>query len=154
VHYAGNTVRHRGSTWQALRDTAQEPGHPDWTCIAQAGATPRIRGTWSADASYRAFDLVARDGGSYIARKDDPGTCPGEGWQAIALPGKRGHEGARGERGEKGDRGPPGPPASSVIRWVVDRASYSVVPIMSDGAEGPRLELRPLFEQFDAETAP
>ena len=148
VYYTGDVVCHQGSTWQALRDTAQEPGHLDWICVAQAGATPRIRGTWSVDANYRVLDLVARDGGSYIARKDDPGTCPGEGWQAVALQGKRGHEGARGE---KGDRGPPAP---SIVSWIVDKASYSVVPILSDGTEGPRLELRPLFEQFDAETAP
>jgi hypothetical protein len=91
---------------------------------------------------------------SWIARKDDPGTCPGEDWQVVTLPGKRGHQGPRGERGEKGDRGPPGQSAPFVASWIVERASYSVLPILSDGAEGPRLELRPLFEQFDAETAP
>jgi hypothetical protein len=42
----------------------------------------------------------------------------------------------------------------SVVNWIVERASYSVLPILSDGTEGPRLEFRPLFEQFDAETAP
>ena len=148
VYYTGDVVCHQGSTWQALRDTAQEPGHLDWICVAQAGATPRIRGTWSVDANYRVLDLVARDGGSFIARKDDPGTCPGEGWQAVALQGKRGHEGARGE---KGDRGPPAP---SIVSWIVDKASYSVTPVLSDGTKGPVLELRPLFAQFDAETAP
>src|SRR6516165_10465647 len=59
VHYSGEVVCHQGSTWQALRDTGHEPGHVDWICIAQAGATPRIRGTWSADAKYRVLDLVA-----------------------------------------------------------------------------------------------
>ena len=77
-----------------------------------------------------------------------------EDWQFVTLPGKRGHQGPRGERGEKGDRGPPGQSAPFVASWMVERASYSVVPILSDGTEGPRLELRPLFEQFDAETAP
>jgi hypothetical protein len=111
VYYTGDVVCHQGSTWQALRDTGHEPGHLDWICIARAGATPRIRGTWSVDAKYRVLDVVARDGGSYIARKDDPGTCPGEDWQAVKLPGKRGHQGPPGERGEKGDRGPQGQPA-------------------------------------------
>ena len=97
------------------------------------------------------FDLVARDGGSYIARKDDPGTCPGEDWQVVTLPGKRGHQGPRGERGDKRDRGPPAP---SIVSWIVDKASYSVTPVLSDGTKGPVLELRPLFAQFDAETAP
>jgi len=54
-----------------------------------------------------------------------------------------------GARGEKGDRGQSVP---SVVNWIVERASYSVIPILSGGAEGPRLELRPLFEQFNAET--
>ena len=110
------------------------------------------RDTWSADAKYRMLDLVARDGGSYIARKDDPATCPGEDWQAVTLPGKRGHQGPPGERGEKGERGPPGQSVPFIVNWVVERASYSVVPILSDGTEGPRLELRPLFEQFHAES--
>jgi hypothetical protein len=34
------------------------------------------------------------------------------------------------------------------------KASYSVTPVLSDGTKGPVLELRPLFAQFDAETAP
>ena len=66
----------------------------------------------------------------------------------LALQGKRGHEGARGE---KGDRGPPAP---SIVSWIVDKASYSVTPVLSDGTKGPVLELRPLFVQFNAETAP
>jgi hypothetical protein len=70
------------------------------------------------------------------------------------MPGKRGQQGPPGARGEKGDRGPPGQSAPSIVNWIVERASYSVVPILSDGTEGPRLELRPLFEQFNAETGP
>jgi hypothetical protein len=152
VNYTGDVVCHQGSTWQALRDTGHEPGHVDWICIAQAGATPRIRGTWSVDAKYRVLDVVARDGGAYIARKDDPGTCPGADWEPIALPGKRGQQGPPGQRGEKGERGPPGQSAPFVVSWIVERASYTVVPILSDGTEGPRLELRSLFEQFFEET--
>jgi hypothetical protein len=155
VHYTGDVVCHQGSTWQSLRDTGHEPGHSDWICIAQAGAMPRICSTWSVDAKYRVLDVVARDGGAYIARKDDPGTCPGADWQAITLPGKRGpqgHPGERGEHGEKGGRGPPGQSAPFIVSWIVERASYSAIPILSDGKEGPRLELRSLFEQFFAET--
>jgi hypothetical protein len=39
VSYAGMLVYHRGSTWQASRDTAQEPGlHArDWQAVAIAG---------------------------------------------------------------------------------------------------------------------
>jgi hypothetical protein len=44
--------------------------------------------------------------------------------------------------------------SSSNLHGRVDRANYSVLPVMSDGTEGPRLELRPLFEQFHAESGP
>ena len=37
----------------------------------------------------------------------------------------------------------------SLVRdWKIDRARYLATPIMSDGREGPPLELRGLFEQF------
>ena len=36
--------------------------------------------------------------------------------------------------------------------WKIDRARYVATPIMSDGSEGPPLELRGLFEQFLHET--
>jgi hypothetical protein len=32
--------------------------------------------------------------------------------------------------------------------WKIDRARYVATPVMSDGREGPPLELRGLFEQF------
>jgi hypothetical protein len=32
--------------------------------------------------------------------------------------------------------------------WKIDRASYVATPVMSDGCDGPPLELRGLFEQF------
>ena len=31
---------------------------------------------------------------------------------------------------------------------AIDRASYVATPVMSDGCDGPSLELRGLFEQF------
>jgi hypothetical protein len=153
VFYRGDTVSYCGACWQAIEDTAGEPGaSPAWRCIAAAGRdgqTPKIRGTWSHGGEYRALDVVARNGGSYIARKDNPGICPGDGWQAITLPGKRGQQ---GERGPRGERGPPGPPAPSILGWEIDREAFSVIPVMSDGNRGPVLSLRPLFEQFQAET--
>jgi hypothetical protein len=32
--------------------------------------------------------------------------------------------------------------------WTLDRAAYTVTPLMSDGTSGPPLNLRSLFEQF------
>jgi hypothetical protein len=66
-----------------------------------------IRGTWLEGESYQALDVVALGGASFAARRDDPGACPGEGWQLIASQGKRGNAGERGAAG-KGERGMPG----------------------------------------------
>jgi len=108
------------------------------------GASITIRGTWDADADYRQLDVVACNGGSFVARCDKPGPCPGKDWQLLASPGMR------GERGPKGDKGEPGKVAPYFVGWDIDRASYCAIAKMSDGSE-MTLELRPLFEQFLAE---
>ena len=61
-------------------------------------------------------DIVALNGGSFIARHDDPGECPGSGWQSLTLPGKRGERGPHGERG----------PAGSAINQVAARSQDRV----------------------------
>ena len=114
VHYRGDIVTHRGSTYQARCDTAREPPHEDWTCVAHAGVDGKdgrdgrsleVRGLFSDKETYKALDIVALNGGSFIAKKDNPGPCPGAGWQLIASQGKRGD---KGERGLQGISGRPG----------------------------------------------
>ena len=86
----------RGATPGSRRRSA------DWLCLATAGrdgSSVNIRGTFDANADYRRLDVVALNGGSFIALKDAPGSCPGSGWQLIASQGKRGAAGERGERG-------------------------------------------------------
>jgi hypothetical protein len=154
VHYRGQVVLLGGSTWQARADTARAPPHEDWACLASAGrdaATPVVRGTWRDGDAYAALDIVALNGGSFIARKDAPGPCPGEGWQLIASagkPGKPGPKGDHGAPGARGERGPAGDPAPVILGWRIDREAYTAQPIMSDNSEAPPLELRALFEQF------
>jgi hypothetical protein len=151
VHYRGDIVTHRGSTYQARCDTAREPPHEDWICVARAGVdgkdrrdgrSPNVRGTFKTDERHRALDIVALNGASFIARRDDPGGCPGEGWQLMSTPGRRGQQGPRGERG------PAGP---TIKGWQMNWERYQVTPLMSDGSVGPTLELRSLFEQFHTE---
>src|SRR6516164_3246447 len=60
-----------------------------------------------------------------------------------ALDGKN-----AGERGPQGPAGPPGKDAVKLVRWTLDRATYTATPVMSDGSWGPPLDLRALFEQF------
>ena len=83
-----------------------------------------------------------------LALHDKPGQCPGPGWQLFASPGKRGVADERGPQGELGPAGPPGKDAVKLVRWTLDRATYTATPVLSDGSCGPPLDLRALFEQF------
>ncbi len=115
VHYEGDVVSRGGATYQALKDTAAGPPHEDWACIAAAGRdgndgrTFTIRGTYAAGNTYQALDVVALNGGAFVAKTDDPGECPGAGWQLVASQGKTGKPGERGApgRGDRGDAGLP-----------------------------------------------
>jgi hypothetical protein len=153
LHEEREVVTRDGRTFQALRDTSQEPPHDDWICIAERGRDGqglRVRGTYEPGADYRAGDIVMRNSSSFVALVDNPpGDCPGEGWQLWAGAGKRGKDGLPGTRGE---RGLPGEPGAVQVGWRVDPRAYAAVPVMSDGSEGAPLVLRDLFEQFHAET--
>ncbi|WP_247781084.1 hypothetical protein [Bradyrhizobium sp. 170] len=143
-----------GGTYQARCDTARTPPHEDWACLAAKGrdaAMPKIIGTYREGETYSYLNIVALGGSSFIARTDDPGPCPGEGWQLIASAGRPGKQGPKGERGEAGARGERGLPAPGILGWRIDREAYTATPIMSDDSEAPPLQLRPLFEQFHGE---
>jgi len=120
IHYDGALATHAGATWCALRDTAEEPPHDDWVCVAERGAdgrTPAFRGAWKAASTYEAFDVAMVEGSSFIALYDVPGPCPGDGWRLIASRGKSGPPGAAGPQGE---RGWPGMPAPTPVALDVD----------------------------------
>lgn len=117
VHYAGSVVTHEGATYQASRDTGRPPPHEDWRCIARAGSDGRsfrICGTYTEGAAHLALDVVALNGASFVAKRDDPGACPGEGWQLMASQGRQGKPGDRGAPGAKGERGLAGPAVASI----------------------------------------
>jgi hypothetical protein len=151
VHYEGELVTYEGSTFQALHDTGKAPSEEsDWICVAAGGLdgrSPRVKGTYSSGERYSQLDIVALNGAAFIARRNNPGACPGEDWQAIALQGKRGPQGAKGERGERGAAG------AKIRSWKIEPAEYLATPIMADGTEGPSLELRSMFEQFHHEAS-
>src|SRR5215472_7428348 len=128
VFYEGDVVTFDGGTFQARRDTGQPPSHSDWTCLATPGRDGRsitVRGTFNEAAEYHRNDVVACNGGSFIALKDAPGPCPGSGWQLVASLGKRGIAGLKGERGAKGDPGERGQAAPAIRSWQVDREHYT-----------------------------
>jgi hypothetical protein len=117
---------------------------------ALAGLRPlrslAVVGTYDPTRVYRALDVVVTGGASFCARVDDPGVCPGDGWQMIAAQGKKGAPGRDGVDGK------PGRDAPRITEWVVNRENYTATPIMSDGSRGAVLELRPLFARFFDET--
>jgi len=149
VFYEGDVVTYDGGSYQALRDTGEPPDNEThWRCLAAPGRDAksiRHRGTFEEDAEYMAYDVVALNGASFLALHDKPGRCPGDGWRLLAAQGKRG---VVGERGPQGPAGPPGKDAVKLVRWTLDRATYTATPVLSDGSWGPPLELRALFEQF------
>jgi hypothetical protein len=109
------------------------------------GKSLRVKGTYSTTAEYRALDIVAVNGSSFIAREDNPGPCPGPHWQLLASAGRRGE---RGPAGPKGARGEPGTAAGPGFKgFHVDRKTYVVSIITTDGRIHA-LPLRGLFEQF------
>lgn len=140
-----------GALYQAECDTAATPPDTDWRCITRAGRDGkdavnfRVEGTYSPDAKYRRLSIVMLNGSSFVARHDDPGPCPGGGWQLFTSVGKR------GQQGPKGERGPAGPLAITprIASTEID-ASYNLLILYTDNSSDT-IPLRPAFEQFQME---
>jgi hypothetical protein len=132
VTYAGEVRTHAGSTWQAQRDTGKAPGGDDWLCLAGRGEdgapAPRFRicGLFAESKEYTELDIVALNGASFVALRDDPGPCPGDGWQLWAKQGKQGEK-------IKGDPGPPGKSAARPVALTVDEEAASLTLALEDG---------------------
>jgi hypothetical protein len=132
-----------------------------------------FRGTYASKSVYNHHDVVTSDSSSFVATKDNPGPCPGDGWQMLACGGKR---------GAPGERGPAGP-AAAPMRFVesgldfrdgmitlevrLSDGSTSRLPLFKnivadasdftlrfEGTNGSalRVNLAPLFERFQSET--
>jgi hypothetical protein len=163
VHYDGDVVTHNGALWQASQDTAKTPGTNEWICLAMAGVdgkdgrdgedgtdgrSLRIMETFDPTAKYKELDVVTLDQKWFVAKKDDPGPCPGAGWKAGPGIGKTGRPGDRGPQGAKGETGL----MQEILAWDINRETYEVAPIMANGERGPVMQLRDLFAQFQEET--
>jgi hypothetical protein len=64
--------------------------------------------------------------------------------ELLASADKTGGRGGRGEagpRGATGERGLSGEAGATIAAWRVDAQNYAVVPVMSDGTEGPAIAL-------------
>jgi hypothetical protein len=151
VYREGEVVTFEGGSYQATRDTGKQPSHEDWICLAAAGAKGKdgcsitIRGTYREGETYSELDQVALNGASFTAKKDNPGPCPGEGWQLSSSQGKRGQTGERGIKGDKGDKGDP---SEGVIEMQIsDDAEIAIV--NADGSV-VKADLYPLFSKVRA----
>lgn len=141
IHYEGAIRSHNGATFQALRDTAKEPPSEDWACLAERGSdgtdgkSLNPRRLWSADEEYGRLDVVALNGGSFVALTDNPGPCPGDGWMLLTSQGKT---------GRPGDPGRPGPPVKGMA--IDDNAVLTLT-----NADGSTItcDLYPLLSRLD-----
>ena len=139
----------RGPEGKSIKGERGETGEAGPQGVAGKDAAQiTIRGTYDAGARYDHLDAVATGGSTFVARYDNPGACPGDGWQLIASAGRQGRQGERGERGERGMSGK----VPVILAWEIDARNYRATPIMSDASEVPPLELRGLFEQYQMET--
>jgi hypothetical protein len=118
-------------------------------CVARAGhdaVTPVVRGTFDTREQYQQLAIVVSDGAAWIARCDDPGICPGDGWQLMSKQGKTGRPGGPGERGPRGERGEKGDPGvvPQLVSSKIDE-NYNLIILRSDDS----LEIIPLREAFE-----
>jgi hypothetical protein len=78
---------------------------------------------------YAEGDVVAHDGGSWIALCDEPGPLPGNGWAQLTTKGQR------GKPGDKGERGPPGPEGRGIADVFVDETGETLIVEYTDGVQ-------------------
>lgn len=90
-----------------------------------------VKGLFDLSATYRARDIVKLNGSSWIAKVDDPGDIPGEGWMQLASTGKRGE---RGERGPDGRVGKDGKDGSTPVELKFDAEKMMFVMALDDGS--------------------
>lgn len=151
VHYAGAVVTCGGSLWQASKDTGEAPGHEDWTLLAAAGRNAREiehRGAYDPDGAYSRLNIAALDGGAFMALRDGPGPCPGDGWRLLVARGKAGKPGDRGEQGERGLPGPEGNPGVGISDISID--GFALIVSLTNGDTIAR-DLQPMFEEYHAQ---
>jgi hypothetical protein len=79
--------------------------------------------------AYAEGDVVAHDGGSWLAVCDEPGPLPGDGWAQLTTRGQR------GKPGDKGERGAQGPEGRGVVDLTVSETGTELVVEFSDNVQ-------------------
>jgi hypothetical protein len=102
IYDAGAWVVRDGAIFQAQEQTGKEWHQADWLCVVEKPADGRsfeICDTYDPNIVYRALSVVTLNNSWFIAKRDNPGPCPGEDWKSGPV-GKRGKEGLPGFAGE------------------------------------------------------
>lgn len=94
--------------------------------VGPPGRSMEVRGTWDAAATYGRLDVVALNGASFVARRDDPGPCPGDGWQLVAGQGGRGKPGGTVTKAEVSDAG-----VLSLVNADGSRVTVDLAPVVA-----------------------
>jgi hypothetical protein len=89
----------------------------------------RHRRYYDPKQAYAESDVVAHDGGSWLALCDEPGPLPGDGWAQLTTRGQR------GKPGDRGERGPIGPEGRGVADVFVDDTGEALVVEFSDSVQ-------------------
>lgn len=76
------------------------PGPP-----GEPGRGFRWRSDYDPEQRYAAMDVCKRNGSTWIATADEPGDCPGDGWELFVQRGTRGPRGYEGKAGKQGEPG-------------------------------------------------
>jgi len=121
----------RGETGAAGEPGPQgPPGVRGERGLPGADARPwRHRRAYDAAQAYEQGDIIAHDGGSWLALYDDPGSLPGNGWTQLAVRGQR------GKPGDRGERGPAGPEGRSIVDVFASDSGDALVVEFSDGMQ-------------------
>jgi hypothetical protein len=111
-----------------------------------------FRGLYSAEEVYGLGDVVACNGGSWVAvtagRLDSPGTCPA--WGLLTKQGKPGRPGQSGERGPPGLKGDVGPPGTGISNIMLEGSHFVVELSTGDVKTLPVPGLESLFHRLSA----
>jgi integrin beta 3 len=125
-----------GPPGESIKGDAGEPGTPGEAGPPGRdghdgvdGATGELRGLYDKAEAYCKLDRVSFNGSEWIARQDDPGPLPGDGWML----------GAQGKRGKPG-----------IGIQDVSVKDYACVLELTNG-KSVTVDLRSMFERYEQE---
>lgn len=152
VAMKGGVYVHNGCAFYCRATTAHVPHDENeaWVIIAQKGddAYPgQPKGLYDENGEYRARDTVAKDGSLWMARRDDPGPLPGDGWMLAAKAGSKGAPGPAGPSGPQGPKGKDGVGIDLSKEPTIDTKNWRFIIPLTNGTN-MTLDMEPMLRAF------